>query len=1330
MATTVNEPIYDRETSLDQAITRPFAITWEIAIYLVIFALAVFTRFHMLDVRAMSHDESLHTYYSYELYTDGRFIHTPLMHGPILFHATAFFYSMFGDSDYSARIYTALLGVFMVFSPLLFRRWIGKWGALLACIMVLISPLLLYYNRYIREDTPAIASSILMIWAIFMYLNGPENQRRRAHWLYILSAALLWNLGSKETAFMYVAFIGTFMLVYWFIRLAQYFWNVPGRIWMQFITMGVLIAGFAAFGMYIVLDITPLERVVSLVNATPNFRDLLNNVEVRSFVVWSILVLIVVLASVLIPLFWVFRHRFTRLPWREVLVLFAIVTAVLTVLIIVEELSHIRAQSSTIPAAQAVPGEEGTGAAGGGIRTIAVIAPWVIMVVVLIGLFESRRRDWWKHLSRFPELDVMIVIGALILPWLTAVFIIAAGGTAQDFIAIGQSVPSFLSASLPLSGTQQTGQIVVGFLTFIPMFVIATATGLTWNWQRFLVCSLIFHAIFAFFFTTMFTNIQGLATGMVYSLQYWMEQQAERRGGQPQYYYLLIILPMYEYLPIIGSGLAMIAGTLVFWRRRLRNLELNEQVRSALIAETETNPPSNSEASVSANLALHEQRHMEFMPVLLFIAWWAVFITIFLTLAGEKMPWLGTHMAYPMILLTGWFFGGLFAKIQWAQILNRGWIYLLLLPLLLVALFQVIAQPLGGQPPFSGQSLEQIRWTNNWILSLVILAGSGFFIYRLIGQTSLKQFRHMIALTLFAVLSLITFRAAWMASFINYDLATEFLVYAHATNGTKIMNNKLEELSLRTTNGYHLVFAYDDKMSWPGVWYFRHYVNDRFMGSNPTLQQMEEAAVVVVGEGNRSTVEPLLEDRYQRFEFGRMWWPMMDYFDLNATRIINTFDLTPTNEQAADIRRGLFDIWWNRDYSTYGDALGKDFSLPNWPVQEKMYMYVRRDIAAQVWQFGTGDFEGSVIAEPEEISLCVSNWIDLPITLTLDTTTAGMNLPIGMSVAPNGTLYVAEDGNDRLARFDTQTGAFLGAFGQSGTALQQGAFFERPNGVTIGPDGRIVVADTWNFLIRVFDVEGQLITSWGSVSMIGSEAPAQPFDGFWGPRDVALDSAGNVYVADTGNKRIRVYTADGQWLRDIGRGGSAPGQLDEPSGIVISPDNRLFVADTWNRRIAVFSTDGTFITNYPVRAWYEVLGNRPYLALDSARNLLYITDPDAGRILVINPNNGECIGAFGRQNRENPTGAQFSALGGITLDAEGNVYVADVTTGRILQFPPFPVEEVMVTEEVLTIEIPMVESSAEVSLEMLPTEEIAPTAEITPEMTPEATPDVTPEARP
>ena len=204
MTITREESPYNPSTSdgtgspVNRWLTTRFQVNWETWVFVIILLLAIFTRFYNLGTRTMSHDESLHTKFSWDLYSNGVFQHTPLMHGPILFHMTALDYFLFGDNDFTARIYPAVLGMLMVMFPLLFRRWMGRWGAILASIMFLISPLILYYNRYIREDTPSIFFTFIMVYCTLMYLNGPPNLRRKARWLYIFSAAMLGSMATKE----------------------------------------------------------------------------------------------------------------------------------------------------------------------------------------------------------------------------------------------------------------------------------------------------------------------------------------------------------------------------------------------------------------------------------------------------------------------------------------------------------------------------------------------------------------------------------------------------------------------------------------------------------------------------------------------------------------------------------------------------------------------------------------------------------------------------------------------------------------------------------------------------------------------------------------------------------------------------------------------------------------------------------------------------------------------------------------------------------------------------------------------------------------------------
>jgi predicted membrane-bound mannosyltransferase/DNA-binding beta-propeller fold protein YncE len=1267
MATTIDQPQPVTETAnpVSRFLMRAQVLNWEAALYLIIFILAVFTRFYILGDRVMSHDESLHTRYSYNLYADGNFQHTPLMHGPILFHVMAFFYFLFGDNDFTARIYAAALGVIIVMMPYLFRRWLGRTGALLVAFMLLISPITLYYHRYIREDTPAIFYSLLMFYSIMMYTSGPDNQRRRSHWLFLLAAAMIGNLGSKETAFIYIAIFGIFLALYWFVRLGQRFWNLAGRMVFQFLAMAILLAGVAALGLYIVWSVAPLDRAVAAAQLNGWFGSL----DSSSLILWTMIVILAVVLVLVGTALWAFRGSSVRLRWSDIVVIVLIGVVVATGLMIIEELSHLPSSSRIETAIPAIPGQEATEASSG-VRTLPLILAWVGGAVVVLGVLATWRMGWWETLREFPEFDVMVVIGTLILPWATPFIITAMGVVATDYSTEG---------------------ITRAVLALIPMMAISITVGLAWDWRRWLICAVIFHAIFVFFFTTMFTNINGLATGMIGSLGYWLEQQGVRRGSQPQYYYLALIMPFYEFLPVIGSTLAMFSGVTLFWKRRRDRLEAQAaEAAFALENSRQTAPENSAPEAVSADapalgdlvaykpdeVALAAESKPKVggpdwlgqIPFLLFVSWWGILNLVGYTLAGEKMPWLATHLTLPLILLSGWYFGRVFDRIDWRRFREGGWLYLLLLPLLLIAGVQVIGPFLIGPGPFAGLQQSQLVDTGRW---LAVVAVSGFVIlgiYQLVERTGWRHLRGMFAVAVFGLLSLLTARSAFMASYINYDMATEYLVYAHAAPAVKTVLNQIEELSLLTTDGRDLSFSYDNEVSWPYSWYFRNFPNARFFGSSPSRPIIDQSVAVVVGEANRAAVEPLLEDRFYRFEYIRLWWPMQDYFNLTPERLLRLVNFSPDNTSGALLRQGLFEIWWSRDYTTYGQAVGRNFRVTQWPVSDRMHFYVRKDIAAQIWNLGVGEGTVENPLDSLQVNACNANWQLTAADLVLGTMGAApgqLNRPIGMAIGPDGSLYVAEESNNRISVFSAD-GTFQRVLGSAGEV-----FFTRPNSVAVGPDGNLYVADTWNFQIQVLSPQGEAVNRWGERGEYGLGAQTEPVYGFWGPRDVVVDAQGRVYVADTGNKRVRVYTATGEFIRDIGSGGSAPGQLDEPSGLALHPDGRLFVADYWNRRVSVFNTaDATFMYTIPVRGWYDEQGNRPYLAVDPARDLLYVSDPDAGRVLVYNTA-GECLGSFGQASRESFDATQFRTTSGMAVGADGSVFVADAGTGRVLRFRPF-----------------------------------------------------------
>ena len=109
-----------------------------------------------------------------------------------------------------------------------------------------------------------------------------------------------------------------------------------------------------------------------------------------------------------------------------------------------------------------------------------------------------------------------------------------------------------------------------------------------------------------------------------------------------------------------------------------------------------------------------------------------------------------------------------------------------------------------------------------------------------------------------------------------------------------------------------------------------------------------------------------------------------------------------------------------------------------------------------------------------------------------------------------------------------------------------------PNGIAIGDDGNVYVADTWNHRIQVFSPDGAYLNGWGSFFDAQDDPVQAAANGgqFYGPRGLAFHN-GELYVTDTGNKRVLVFDAQGNPLRQFGGLGSGPANLNEPVGIAI-----------------------------------------------------------------------------------------------------------------------------------------------------------------------------------
>jgi DNA-binding beta-propeller fold protein YncE len=175
------------------------------------------------------------------------------------------------------------------------------------------------------------------------------------------------------------------------------------------------------------------------------------------------------------------------------------------------------------------------------------------------------------------------------------------------------------------------------------------------------------------------------------------------------------------------------------------------------------------------------------------------------------------------------------------------------------------------------------------------------------------------------------------------------------------------------------------------------------------------------------------------------------------------------------------------------------------------------------------------------------------------------------------------------------------------------------------------------------------------------KAPGQLLE----PRAVALGREDRVYVADSGNHRIQVFTLEGKTVGGWGRAGSGDSEFLFPAGIAVGPGNELYVADSGNDRIQVFDESGKFLRKWGKSGTAAGEFSSPRW-LTATREGIVVVEGDRPRIQVFTPG-GELVRSFGGFG---DAPGQFRSPSGVAADDQGNLYVADAGAHRIQKFDP------------------------------------------------------------
>jgi streptogramin lyase len=246
-----------------------------------------------------------------------------------------------------------------------------------------------------------------------------------------------------------------------------------------------------------------------------------------------------------------------------------------------------------------------------------------------------------------------------------------------------------------------------------------------------------------------------------------------------------------------------------------------------------------------------------------------------------------------------------------------------------------------------------------------------------------------------------------------------------------------------------------------------------------------------------------------------------------------------------------------------------------------------------------------------------------------------LNYPTDVAIDATGNIYVSDTFNDRIEKFNKH-GAFVKTWGSSGSGAGK---FGNPTGVTVDAVGNVYVSDRPVNRLQKFDSNGVFQSMWG-----------------WG--------------VDDGTSEFQICTS----LCQIGISGTGDGQFNNPHDLAVNAAGDVYVADTFNHRIQKFDSDGTFLTKWGSYCDTAVSGvdgcdgqfDRPSaVAFDAAGNV-YVSDWNNSRVQKFD-SNGNFITKWGL----NGTGdAEFDGPSGIAVDPYGNVYVADYGNHDIQKFGP------------------------------------------------------------
>ena len=506
---------------------------WLEASFIGLVGLALGLRLWELGGRVVHYDEAIHLHYAWRLSIGEGFVHAPWMHGPFQIEFTSLIFRLFGDTDFTARLGYALFGALLVGLPYFLRDYLGRVGAILVAAMLMLSPSLLYFSRFGRNDIIMAFWATALLVLMWRYIHEEKNR-----YLYLAAAVLALMFATKESASIVVLVFGAILLflalptlVPWGLGRARISGLAgPAGFLLLLVTLtlpqwsaGIGFVAQDALG----LELVNPEGITDGIVGAPQWVEPFLALPVYGAPWW----LHGLAAALLLGgLFWISGGRRatlrTLLPGVGAPLLAVAATSLLVFRPIDAALSS------------------------GGPPLVVDFPIAGAMVLAAVGLLMFRRYPWRRG-------TWLVILPAL----LTLVYAVLF----TSVVDVDSLVNGLLPAGIPSVDATANGipvnyLVAGGVLAFT--FLLTVYLGLSWRGGIWLVCAVIFYGIWITLYTTLFTNWAGFFSGIWQGMGYWAAQQDVARGNQPWYYYFVGI-SVYELLPVIFGVL----GALYFLKK-------------------------------------------------------------------------------------------------------------------------------------------------------------------------------------------------------------------------------------------------------------------------------------------------------------------------------------------------------------------------------------------------------------------------------------------------------------------------------------------------------------------------------------------------------------------------------------------------------------------------------------------------------------------------------------------------------------------------------------------------------------------------------------------